>query len=154
MSTDQTPAPLEAESAPNVKQAVPFFAVTDIEASLRFYLDGLGFEMTNKWIDEGKLRWCWLQIGDAALMLQEIWKEGPHARTLAGELGAGVTICFLCKDALAIFHEAKSRGIKATTPFVGNGMWVTTVTDPDGYRLDFESVTDVPEDTVYADVEG
>jgi hypothetical protein len=25
----------------------------------------------NKWIDEGKLRWCWLEIGDAALMLQE-----------------------------------------------------------------------------------
>jgi hypothetical protein len=21
----------------------------------------LGFEMTKKWIDEGKLRWCWLQ---------------------------------------------------------------------------------------------
>jgi uncharacterized glyoxalase superfamily protein PhnB len=144
----------EPQTEPNVRQAVPFFAVTNIEESLRFYIDGLGFEMTNKWIDEGKLRWCWLQIGQAALMLQEIWKEGPHARTLEGELGAGVTICFLCNDALAIFHEAKSRGVEATTPFVGNGMWVTTVTDPDGYRLDFESVTDVPEDTVYAEVEG
>lgn len=154
MSTEQTPATLEAEPTSNVQQAVPFFAVTDIEESLRFYIEGLGCEMTNKWIDEGKLRWCWLRIGGAALMLQEIWKEGPQGRTPEGELGAGVTICFLCKDALTIFHEAKSRGIEATTPFVGNGMWVTTMTDPDGYRLDFESVTDVPEETVYAEVEG
>jgi hypothetical protein len=33
----------EAKAMSNVKQAVPFFRVTDIEASLRFYVDGLGF---------------------------------------------------------------------------------------------------------------
>jgi hypothetical protein len=27
----------------NVKQAVPFFGVTNMDASLRFYVDGLGF---------------------------------------------------------------------------------------------------------------
>ena len=31
---------------PNVEQAVPFFMVTKMEASLRFYVDGLGFETT------------------------------------------------------------------------------------------------------------
>jgi lactoylglutathione lyase len=29
-------------------------------------VEGLGFEMIKKWIDEGKLRWCWLEIGHAA----------------------------------------------------------------------------------------
>jgi len=29
----------------NVKQAVPFFGVASMEASLRFYMDGLGFVM-------------------------------------------------------------------------------------------------------------
>ena len=47
----------------NVKQAVPFFGVSDIEESLRYYVDGLGSQMTKKWIDEGKLRWCWLEYG-------------------------------------------------------------------------------------------
>ena len=37
----------------------------------------------------------------------------------------------------------------ATRPFVGNGLWVTTVVDPDGYRLDFESPTEEAEETVY-----
>jgi len=29
----------------NVRQAVPFFGVTNMESSLRFYVDGLGFKM-------------------------------------------------------------------------------------------------------------
>ena len=139
---------------PNVKQAVPFFAVSNIEESVRFYVDGLGFAMTKKWIDEGKLRWCWLQIGSAAIMLQEIWREGPHARVPEGKLGVGVSICFICTDALTIYREVTSRGIQASRPFVGNGMWVTSLSDPDGYRLEFESLTDVPEETVLSDQEG
>jgi lactoylglutathione lyase len=130
---------------PNVTQVVPFFGVSNIEASIRFYVQGLGFEMTNQWIDEGKLRWCWLQLGGAALMLQE-YKEG---RMPTGKLGEGVSICFQCKDALALYHDFASRGIQAGKPFVGNAMWVTIVSDPDGYKLDFDSPTDVPEGTEY-----
>jgi lactoylglutathione lyase len=46
-----------------------------------------------------------------------------------------------------------SRGIKAERPFVGNGMWVTSMSDPDGYKIFFESTTDVPEETVYSEKE-
>jgi len=136
---------------PNVKQAIPFFGVENIQASLRFYVDGIGFEMTHKWIHEGKLRWCSLRLGEASLMLQEFWTEGPHQGRPDGILGLGVSICFVCEDALKIYHEVKTRGLDPSRPFVGNGMWVTSLTDPDGYRIDFESFTDVPEDTVYSD---
>ena len=136
---------------PNVKQAIPFFGVENIQASLRFYVNGLGFEMTHKWIHEGKLRWCSLRLGEASLMLQEFWTEGPHQGRPDGILGLGVSICFVCEDALKIYHEVKTRGLDPSRPFVGNGMWVTSLTDPDGYRIDFESFTDVPEDTVYSD---
>jgi hypothetical protein len=136
-------------TTPNVKQAVPFFMVTDIDVSLRFYLDGLGAVMTNKWIPEDRIEWCWLQLGEAALMLQEYRKRENHPGKPEGPLGQGVSICFMCADAIAFYHEMNSRGVSAKRPFVGNGLWVTSVTDPDGYRLDFESPTDVPEDTVY-----
>src|SRR5687768_14014513 len=129
-------------SGPNVKQGVPFFMVADIDASVRYYVDGLGFEMTKKWTPDGKLRWCWLELGGAALMLQELVGEEHDAPAQEGKLGARVTICFICEDALAIYHDALARGIEASRPFVGNGMWVTSLSDPDGYRLDFESVTD------------
>ena len=44
----------EIKTAATVKQAAPFFGVTNREASLRYYIDGLGFEMTHKWIVDGE----------------------------------------------------------------------------------------------------
>ena len=44
--------PVETMTSANEKQAVPFFGVTNMEASLRFYLDGLGFKMHRWWIPD------------------------------------------------------------------------------------------------------
>src|SRR5262249_30684613 len=138
---------LPCRAEPNVQQAVPFFWVQDIARSIRFYVDGLGFTMTKQWLDDGKLRWCWLELGGAALMLQEFWRQGHHHNVPEGKLGAGVSINFICRDAVALWREFISHGLPAKRPFVGNGMWVTQVSDPDGYDLYFESPTDVPDDT-------
>ncbi len=137
----------ETRTVANVQESVPFFGVTNMEASLRFYVDGLGFVMTNKWIVEGRVRWCWLKLGGASLMLQEFLKD----RMPAGKLGEGVSIYFICQDALAIYHQARQRGLAVRRPFVGNAMWVTGLTDPDGYQVLFESLTDVPEETEYTE---
>ncbi|HKV94111.1 MAG TPA: VOC family protein [Candidatus Angelobacter sp.] len=141
----------QVQTETNVQQAVPFFNVKNIEDSVRFYIDGLGFEMTYRWIDEGKLRWCWLKHGGAALMLQEYRTEGHDSWKPEGKVGVGVSIYFICKDALAIYHEVMARGIQATRPFVGNSMWVTSMTDPDGYKIFFESYTNAREETVYSE---
>ncbi len=150
-------------TAINVKQAVPFFGVADMEASLRFYIDGLGFKLKYQWIPgpdegnpEGKIKWCWLEIGEAALMLQEFRKEGEHNIFLEGKitaipahLGAGVSINFQCQDSLALYLEFKSRGVNIPKrPSVGNGLWCVNVVDPDGYKLWFNSPTDAPEESV------
>lgn len=131
----------------NITQAVPFFGVRDMEASLRFYVDGLGAVMTLKWMPEGKIRWCWLELGGAAVMLQEY----PPGHMPEGKLGLGMSVCFICKDAIAYYRELKSRGIDAKRPFVGNQMWVTEVADPDGYALFFESPADAPEESEYTE---
>ena len=141
----------EVKIKTNIKQAVPFFAVSSIENSLRFYVDGLGFELTQKWIPNDKIEWCCLQRGDGSIMLQEFWKEGHDVPAFEGKVGEGVSICFICEDALEVFHEFISKGLKVSEPFVGNGMWVIELSDPDGYKLAFESYTDVPEETRYAD---
>jgi len=139
----------------NVKQGVPFFGVTNMESSLRFYVDGLGFKMKNYWIPDraedhpdGRIRWCWLELGDAAIMLQEFLPERQPQETL----GAGVNVCFQCEDALALYREFKSRGIQTRKrPFVGNRLWVVPLTDPDGYRVEFASPTDAPEESELAE---
>jgi lactoylglutathione lyase len=109
----------------NVRQVVPFFRVSDMDRSARFYIDGLGCTMKQKWVVDEKLRWCWLELGGAALMQ--------------------------CEDAVTLYREFISRGLEASDPQVGNSMWVTLLPDPDGYRLEFESSTDTPEETKLSD---
>ena len=147
--------PVETVTSANVKQAVPFFCVTNMEASLRFYVDGLGFKMKRWWTPDsangqddykpdGRIRWCWLELGDAAIMLQEFMPERQPKEVL----GTGVNVCFQCEDALALYREFKSHGVQTRKrPFVGNRLWVVPVTDPDGYRMEFSSPTDAPEES-------
>jgi catechol 2,3-dioxygenase-like lactoylglutathione lyase family enzyme len=142
---------LKPADLPNVRQAVPLFGVRDIEASLRFYAEGLGFTVVRSWAPEGRIRWCWLELDGVSVMLQEHWKDGRPGGGPEGKLGQGVAICFVCADAIGLYHQARARGLDPSRPFVGNGLWVTTLVDPDGYRLEFESPTDVPEETVYSD---
>jgi len=137
-----------SKSRPNVKQAVPFFMVKDVEASVNFYVKGLGFSMTESWVDNGKLKWCWLVLDSAALMLQEYDEKTNMSQEKPGK---GVEIFFICEDALAIYSQITSNGISASEPFVGNKMWVVPVKDPDGYKISFESFTDVPEETKYSE---
>ncbi len=125
----------------NVKEVVPFLRVTSMERSLRYYIDGLGFTMKHKWVPDGEIRWCWLTLGGASMMMQELTKGSDS------KLGEGVSIVFMCEDSLAIYREVTSRGIDASEPQVLNHLWATTLSDPDGYRIEFESPTDVPEDT-------
>ena len=80
-------------------------------------------------------------------------RSAPHLKP-QGKLGEGVSLCFQCEDAVALYREFRLRGIDAREPFVGNSRWVTVLSDPDGYKLDFESVTDVPEETKLSEVEG
>lgn len=132
----------------NIQLTVPFFMVTSMDVSLQFYVDKLGFTLTRQWTPHGKIEWCWLQRDDVSLMLQEPRNKQQFNKT---ENGKGISICFQCKDALALYLEFTKQGIEIKEPFVGNNMWVVSFTDPDGYRLDFESPTDVPEETLHSD---
>ena len=92
----------------------------------------------------GRIRWCWLERGDAAIMLQEFLPAQRPIETL----GTGVHMCFMCEGALALYHEFKSRGLQTRKRlFVGNRLWVVPLTDPDGYLIEFESPTDAPEES-------
>lgn len=138
-----------AEKTPNIKLAVPFFRVANMQASLKFYTEGLGFAITNTWTPRGVIEWCWLERDKVSLMLQQPASEWVEKHPAEGKPGAGVSITFQCVDALAIYHEFCAKGLTPSRPFVGNGMWVTCIADPDGYHLDFESITSTPEGTEY-----
>jgi lactoylglutathione lyase len=135
------------DQTPNIKQAVPFFMVTDMDTALHFYVDGLGFTAKNTWTPRGKIEWCWLEREGVALMLQEYREGHPN---IAANKGIGLSIWFQCTDSLKLYHEFIGKGLKPKEPFVGNQLWDVSITDPDGYNLHFESPTDLPEETTYS----
>lgn len=130
----------------NVNQAVPFFMVTNMDKSLSFYISGLGFQLVNKWEPNGKIEWCLLQLENVSIMLQEYKQSPPNEK-----LGEGVSVCFICEDALSIYEQINIRGLQSSEPFVGNNMWVAGLKDPNGYNILFESPTEVQEETLYSE---
>ncbi len=128
----------------NIQLTVPFFMVMDMTRSLRFYADELGFKLTKQWTPRGTIEWCWLDREAVSIMLQQ--PRQPNAEQ-KGLLGAGVTITYQCADALALYSEFTAKGVYMPEPFVGNNLWVVSVKDPDGYRLEFASPTEVAEGT-------
>ena len=83
-------------------------------------------------------------------MLQAFWRDGGPGGWPEGTLGQGMSVWFMCDDALEIRRQTLARGLAPSRDaFVGNNLWVVGYTDPDGYEIDFESPTDVPEGTEY-----
>ena len=136
-----------AAATQNVTAVVPLLMVTSMEQSLAFYIDGLGFTIQNRWVPDGHLRWCWLSLGGAALMLQEA--SGSSRDKMLLNVGNGAAMYFQCSDAIALYREAAARGTHPLRePQVGNSAWEVFFADPDGYKINFSSPTDLADETL------
>ena len=125
----------------SIRQLCPLLAVQDIDRSIEFYRDRLGFSIVGKADSEGKIFWCCLERDGASVMLQQADEEdGP-----AEGRGRGVTFYYVCNDADAIYGELSSRGLKLDAPRVAYyGMNQLFVPEPDGYAICFESPVSAP----------
>ena len=139
--------------AHNVSAVVPLLMVSSMDRSLAFYVDGLGFTIRNRWMPDGLLRWCWMSLGRAALMLQERVEHSGEKVVDEHFRGNGMALYFQCNDALGIYSEAAARGVHAVRePQVGNLSWEVFFADPDGYHINFSSPTNLPEETLLSEV--
>jgi len=142
-----------AGASHSVTAVVPLLIVTNMERSLPFYIDGLGFTIQNRWTPDGRLRWCWMSLGGAALMLQEASETTGGKMLTNGAIGNGAALYFQCTDAIAIYREAAKRGIHPLRePQVGNFAWEVFFADPDGYKINFSSPIDLPDETLLSQI--
>jgi lactoylglutathione lyase len=154
-SIDNPPAAplrLDRVGAANVQvhEVVPFLHPASLERSLAFYRDILGFRIALSWPSPDDMRWCRLEHGQATLMLQEPGEL--HQRPPGTALGQGLSLTFTCSDALVVYDAVVAAGVAVEEPFVGNHMWVVTLHDPDGCRLEFQSPTLAPEESTLSQV--
>jgi uncharacterized glyoxalase superfamily protein PhnB len=112
----------------------PGITVNDIQKSLTFYTDGLGFEVEERHEAEGVLRFVSLKSGAGSLGIgQDDFAKGKDRVK-----GTGLRIWISTKaDIAALAARAKTAGITLDTepaklPW---GPLAFTVTDPDGFKL-------------------
>lgn len=128
-----------AEQVATIRQLWPLLTVEDIDRSIAFYQDKLGFSVAGRADDDGRLFWCRLERGGATIMLQ----QGDEEDGSAGGRGRGVAFFFVCDDAERLHAELSSRGEQLAPVAVAEyGMKQLVVPEPDGYSICFESPTE------------
>ena len=124
--------------------ARPVLHVTDVEASLRFYVDRLGFTSPWRYDEDGRASVAQVDRQGCALILADGWPEkvgkGLMFISLNAERGAQIAAL----DALRAELEAKGIPVK-------DGSWgyrLLVVDDPDGNQLFFN----YPSETASGDI--
>ena len=113
----------------------PSLTVNDLERSLRFYADVLGFFVGERWIDAGVLRGATLKAGACQLGLsQDDWSKGRDRKK-----GEGISLWLKTAQSLdSLARRIKAAGSVADGPTKESwGGHTLSVYDPDGFRLRF-----------------
>jgi catechol 2,3-dioxygenase-like lactoylglutathione lyase family enzyme len=116
--------------------ARPVLHVTDVEASLRFYVDRLGFTSPWRYDEDGKARVAQVDRQSCALILCDMWPE---------KIGKGLMFISLnveppTPEAATAAVDALRAELEAKGVAVKKGSWgyrLLVVDDPDGNQLFF-----------------
>ncbi len=116
--------------------ARPILHVTDAEASLRFYVDRLGFTSPWRYDENGKLHITQVDRQGCALILADTWPEKAGKAVMFISLNVEPPTPQAATAALdALRAELESKGVP-----VKEGSWgyrLLVVEDPDGNQLLF-----------------
>ena len=122
-----------------IRGLCPLIQVFDMDNSLRFYCDLLGFEIVQKAEGGG---WAWLRHGTAELMLNTAYDddERPEKPDPARSLGHQDTSLFIgCPNIDSAYEYFHSKGVNVSKPKVAwYGMKQMSVKDPDGFEICFQ----------------
>lgn len=125
--------------------------VRDVQKSLAYYRDVLGFEVKGEWTPEGQpTSWGWVALGDCQIMFNSLPSayEGPYAKDVGfqkqlelNRWGVGVTLFFrgAVDDVDAYFKRVREAGaMMLEAPEIKPYGWYQfLIEDLDGYRLGF-----------------
>jgi lactoylglutathione lyase len=128
-------APVRARAeALKMSEASPGLTVNDLEKSLAWYRDVLGFVVEERWEQEGKLMGVSLRTGSVTFMIsQDDWKKGRDRKK-----GEGFRLyCTTTQDVDALAKTIQARGGKLDQE-PRDQPWGTrdfALTDPDGFKI-------------------
>jgi lactoylglutathione lyase len=135
-SLSPRPRVKKAKTAPakGMSSVSPSLTVGDIQKSLEWYRDVLGFGVEERWEQDGKLAGVLVRAGEVQFMLgQDDWKKGRDRKK-----GEGFRLyCETKQDVDALARKIKARGVTLDQE-PHDEPWGTrafSLTDPDGFKM-------------------
>jgi glyoxylase I family protein len=130
-----SPNPSARSGALALSTASPSFTVNDLEKSLGWYRDVLGFDVEETWkADDGKVVGVSLKAGNVSFMIgQDDWKKGRDRKK-----GEGFRLYCETKksvDDLARRIESKGGQVDSGPTDQPWGSRDISLTDPDGFKI-------------------
>jgi uncharacterized glyoxalase superfamily protein PhnB len=123
-----------------LRDVTPALTVNDLTASLRFYIEGLGFVADERWEEGGQLRGVVLKAGTGHLLLTQ--DDFAKGRDRAKGVGMRLRLTTV-QDLDALATRLKGLGITLDHEprVMHSGARGFGLTDPDGFKL---TVTNLP----------
>ena len=125
-----------------VQYLCPLIQVFDMNVSLQFYCEVLGFSIHQSAGEKDNLDWVWLKWNNADLMLNTAYETPyrPAQREATRVASHDDTILYFgCPDVDEAYQILLLKGLKLSPPNVAPyGMKQLYLHDPDGYGLCFQ----------------
>ena len=116
--------------------ARPVLHVTDVEASVRFYVNRLGFTSPWRYEDDGRARIAQVERQGCVIILADTWPEKIGQRRMFVSVNVEQETPEAAIAALeALRAELEAKGVPVTNAWWGYRLLV--VDDPDGNQLFF-----------------
>jgi catechol 2,3-dioxygenase-like lactoylglutathione lyase family enzyme len=122
----------------NLAAIRPSFIVKDLQTSITYYRERLGFQLDFQGPDEGPF-WAGVSRDGIGIMLKAVAADVPPIPNHTRHEWAPPDALIYSTDPDALFEEFSRRGATfvKTLSFVEEGLWGFTISDADGYVLVF-----------------
>ena len=119
-----------------LRSLTPSFTATDLQRTIAFYRDVLGFVVGDEWRENGELLGCEIHAGAVTFMLdQDDFAKGRDRQKGVG----GRLYCDTAQDIDRVAADIKARGgvLDQEPEDMPWGRRVFAIADPDGFKLTF-----------------
>lgn len=117
-----------------LKHYAPMLATGDMNESIAFYRDLLGFSLGDTFESSGLISWCEMTLGSSTLMFtqHETKTDHPGAREMFGQ----TTLAFYVDNVEELYESLANRGVELSEMRITfYGMKEFDLQDPTGYTL-------------------
>jgi lactoylglutathione lyase len=124
---------------PHVKKLTPNLVVSNVERSVAFYCDTLGFTLTQKVPDQSPLVFATVQSGDVEIFLNAPEPAIAEYPAFKSRPIGGTLTLFMEVEGIKSLHEALAGRVTVVMPLERKWYGVTefAIVDPDGYVITF-----------------